>query len=177
MIKGQGEEALAYFERAAKISPDYRVNFSLLREGIWSYIGRAHYETGRLDEARKALNKAVAIHGHDHLARLYLGLVMARSGEQRSSLQEIETALQGLGQWLDHIERYNPWGKYWDPNGRLRAEIENNLALLNTEKLDTRKLIANNEWLGKELEEEIDRARDEKTDDLFRRDGEGGGMS
>ena len=89
----------------------------------------------------------------------------------------MEKALQRIGEWLDYVERYNPSGKYWDPDQRLRAEIENNLAMLSAEKPDTRKIIANVEWLGKELEEEIDRARDEKIDDLFRRDGEGGGMS
>ena len=177
LVLGQAEKALAHFESVAEINPNYRVNFSLWREGIWSYIGRAYYEAGQLGAAHKALDKAISLGGQDHLARLYLGLVLARSGESRRSFQEMEKALQRIGEWLDYVERYNPSGKYWDPDQRLRAEIENNLAMLSAEKPDTRKIIANVEWLGKELEEEIDRARDEKIDDLFRRDGEGGGMS
>lgn len=177
LIMGQGEKALAHFESVAEINPNYRVNFSLWREGIWSYIGRAYYETGQLGEAHKALDKAISLDWQDHLARLYLGLVLAQSGERRRSVEEMEKALQQIGEWLDYVERYNPSGKYWDPDRRLRVEIKANLVMLNAEKLDTRKIIANGEWIGRKLEKEIDRARDDKIDDLFRRDGEGGSMN
>ena len=47
-----------------------------------TYLGRAYYETGRDEEARTALEKAVSLNKDDSLAYLYLGLTLLRTGER-----------------------------------------------------------------------------------------------
>jgi hypothetical protein len=44
--------------------------------------------------------------------------------------------------------------------------------MISSGNVDGPKLIANAEWVGKQMEEEIDRARRDETDEKFR-DGEG----
>ncbi len=51
---GNNEAALSYFQRAAQIDPNC-VYGTPLRQGVWSYVGRAEYLTGRLPQARASL--------------------------------------------------------------------------------------------------------------------------
>lgn len=53
LIFGDPKVALNNFQRAALLDPDFRYNFAILSEGVWSYVGRAYYHTGNLPEARK----------------------------------------------------------------------------------------------------------------------------
>mgnify|MGYP003694643011 CR=1 FL=1 len=62
------------------ISPMY------FREGIWTYVGRSQYALGRYNEARQSLERALAKDRDDNLARLYLGLTLARSGDTARGL-------------------------------------------------------------------------------------------
>jgi len=74
------ENALGYFERAAQIDPAY-VYGTALQQNIWSYVGRSEYSTGKLLQARNSLEKALSLNKEEDMARLYLGLTLARSGE------------------------------------------------------------------------------------------------
>lgn len=166
---GNHRETLRRFQRAAEMNPDYLLNFSILEQGIWTYVGRAYYEAENLSEARKALEKARLRYDHDHLAKLYLGLAMARNGDQVRGLKEIEAGLKGLGHWLDYIAQYHADGRYWDPGRKIRSEIQRQLDLIEGRDFIWEELITSAEWLGREIENEIDEARREKIWDRQRR--------
>src|SRR2546428_13794141 len=92
---GQRATAVSYLRRAADLDPNYHAP-DPLRESVLAYLGRAYYETGNLSEARKVLEKALANDKEDHVARLYLGLVHIRSGDQNRGRREVERALEGF---------------------------------------------------------------------------------
>lgn len=165
LMYGDPKVALPYFQRAAALDPNYITDFTLFREGVWTYVGRANYASGNLPEARKALEQARSRYAEDELAKIYLGLVLEREGDQQRGLKEIEAGLTGLAAWLDFIEFYHPRGYYWDPGKSIRSEARKNVALIKGRDVNWKDLIANVEWIGKEMEREIDRAwQDEKRD-------------
>ncbi len=168
------DRALTHFQKAAKIDPNYITNFTLLKQGVWTYVGRAHYGAGRLPDAQRALEDARSRHGRDHLARLYLGLTKLKDGQRDQGLRELEGGLKGLEGWLVWIDRYGGRkGQRWDPGQYIRHEIQNSLAMLAGRDTNLPELIASGEWIGRELEEEIDRVkrdrRRERFDDSRRR--------
>lgn len=170
LMYGDPKVALAHFQRAAELDPNYLLNFSILPQGVWTYVGRAYYDTGKLAEARKALERASARYPDDNLAKIYLGLVLARDGDRQRGLKELAGGLQGFEDWFSYIEQYHPDGRFWDPNRDLRREIQSDLKMIRGKEINWKELIASGEWLGKGFEEEIDRAkRDERMDFL---DGE-----
>ncbi len=75
---GDPNVALGHFQRAANSDPNYLLDFSIFDEGVWTYVGRAYYAMGKLPEAQKAFERARSLHRQDHLAKLYLGLVLGR---------------------------------------------------------------------------------------------------
>jgi len=165
LLYGDPKVALAHFQRAAELDPDYVNNWSPLRVGVWTYIGRANYTTGNLADARKALERARSRHEDDQLAKLYLGLVLARDGDRDRGLREIETGLKGLTGWFDYIEQYHPDGRFWDPGRPIRKEIQKDLAMISGKEFSWPELISSGEWLGRTLEEEIDKARKDEMEE------------
>ncbi len=159
LLYGDPHVALAHFQRAAELNPDYLYNFSLLNQGVWTYVGRASYAAGKWAEAREALERARSRYEQDHLAKLYLGLVLGRQQERGRGLAEIQIGLKGLGDWLDYIDQYHPDGRFWDPGKRLRSEIQRTLAVIGGRDFNWLELIAGGEWLGLEFEKEVDLAR------------------
>ena len=233
LLLGDAGGALGDFQRVAEADPNFRNDQGPLRETIWTYVGRANYQSGNYAEARRSLEKALAQNSGDHMARLYLGLTLARTPAPAEkpagfSVQEISFALrEGVepervaalarergvafdlsreaegqlkkagadGQLLEEIkkiraettEKYENDGKrasmelsaaltglrkdtdfyistgisgrFWDPAGELRKEINNSLTLLSARDPDWDKIVSRGEWLGQKLEEEIDRAR------------------
>ena len=136
-------------------------------------MGRACYIAGKYPEARQALERAISLHKDDNMAKLYLGLSLARSGDRQRGLKEIEDGLRGLHEWLDYVNQYAAfsYGQYWDPLGEIRAEIQNSLTMISGKDIDWQKLIASGEWVGRKLEEEIDIARRQESRDRSRGDG------
>ena len=65
LMYGDPKVALARFQGAAELDPDYLMNFSILPEGVWTYVGRGYYATGNLPEARKALERARSQHADE----------------------------------------------------------------------------------------------------------------
>ena len=100
LLINQPETALAYFLEAAKRDPDYVYQSMYFREGIWTYVGRSEYVLGRYNEARPSLERALAKDRDDNLARLYLGLTLARSGDTARGIKEIESAMKAIHDWL-----------------------------------------------------------------------------
>jgi len=162
---GDPKVALVHFRRAAELDPDYVLRSAAVEQGVWTYVGRAHYATGNLPEARKALERARSRHQRDHLARMYLGLVLARDGERQKGLTEIDAGLRGLGNSLDYIDQNLEDGRFWDPAKTLRSEIQRDIAMISGKDINWQTLIASGEWLGREFEEEIERAKADKRRD------------
>jgi len=158
-MTGKSDVALGHFQRASELNPNYILNFSAFEEGVWTYVGRAYYDTGKFSEARQALERARSRHERDQLAKLYLGLVLARDGNRERGLKELQGGMKGIYDWLEHITYNTYYGHFWDPNREIRSEIQRNLVAAASREPDLKSLIANGEWLGKKMEEEIDQAR------------------
>jgi tetratricopeptide (TPR) repeat protein len=162
LLVNDPETALAYFRGVADQDPNYVYHSVHFREGIWTYIGRTQYETKRYAEARQSLERALAQDRDDNLARLYLGLTLARSGESSRGIKEIEAGMKGIYDWLEYMNRTRPFEAYWDPLRKIRNQIEKDLATVSSKDFDSEPLLANAEWLGKTMEEEIDKVRQDE---------------
>jgi tetratricopeptide (TPR) repeat protein len=170
LLMNDPETALAYFRGVAEQDPNYIYHSVHFREGIWTYVGRAQYETKQYDDARKSLERALAQDRDDQLARLYLGLTLARLGERSRGVKEIEAGMKGIYDWIEYMNRTRPLEAYWDPLGTMRKQIDKDLAATSSRDFDDASLLANAEWLGKTMEEEIDKVRDDERRQFQRRD-------
>jgi len=173
LLASQDETALAYFQSAAQIDPNYKYG-SAYQQGIWSYVGRTEYAVGRLPQARETLQKALAANKDEDIARLYLGLTLARSGDRQAGLKEIENGMRGIHDWIEYIteaQRFS-FGQFWDPAREIRTAIQGDLAMISGKEFDWQRLISDSEWVAKRMEEEGDKARNDETRDR-NRDSEG----
>ena len=113
LLEGRNEPALGYFYSAAQRDPDYvYATGSSPKQGVWSYVGRSEYLTGRFPEARKSLERAIASNRPEDIARLYLGLTLVREGDRQRGLKEIESGMRGIEQ-LSGQYQSNPAVFYW----------------------------------------------------------------
>jgi tetratricopeptide (TPR) repeat protein len=168
LLYGDPNNAVVHFQRAAELDPNY-LYYSVLPQSVWTYSGRAYYASGKLPEARQALERAVSRSDQDNLGKLYLGLVLARDGDRPRGMKEIESGMRGIHDWLDYVEQHfaYSYGRFWDPGREIRSEIKSDLAMI-SKGVEWPKLIASSEWVGKQMEEEIDRARRDESRELFR---------
>jgi tetratricopeptide (TPR) repeat protein len=162
LLRGDASDSLAYFERVAATDPNYR---SGDLPGIWTYIGQAQYRSGKYAEAKASLEKALAQHSDDGMARLYLGLTLARAAssgkngnQSAQAVKELTAAFTGLRDNRSQFIATSPRGN-WDPGGDMQKEIRNGLTLLGSRNPDWSQIISSGEWVGQRLEGEIDRAR------------------
>jgi len=159
LLVNDPESALPYFLEAAKRDPDYVYISERFREGIWTYVGRTQYATKRYQDARQSLEHALANDRDDNMARLYYGLTLVRLGDSARGVKEIKSAMQGIHDWLEYMERTQPFQAFWDPLREIRKTIENDLAETRGKDLTAENLIADAEWVGNEMENEIERVR------------------
>jgi tetratricopeptide (TPR) repeat protein len=171
LVTGNANVALAHFQKAAELDPNYVADFTPLQQGVLTYVGKTYYTVGKLPEARKALEQAVSKHNEDYLARLYLGLALARDGNREKGLQEVASGMRGIHDWLEWVTLYTQFGQYWDPSRKIRTQITTDLAMISGRELDWQSLISSAEWVGSQMEEEIDLARRDEVKD---RQAEGG---
>jgi tetratricopeptide (TPR) repeat protein len=153
------EEALTFFQKVAQANPNYIFESGMYRQGIWNYVGRAQYYSGKLFDARQSLERALTVYQDDHLARLYLGLTRVRSGDSANGVRDIESGMKGLYDWLEYYESSKPFEAFWDPGREIRSTIEKELKLIAANKIDWPQLVPNTEWLGQKFEDEIDQVR------------------
>ena len=165
LMMGRSWWALNRFQRAAQLDPHYVTDFTVFEEGVWTYIGRALYQLGELEQARKALKRAREEHNGDHLAHIYLGLVLIRQGESERGVREAAVGLRSLQAWLKDLDRYDSAGQYWDPGSVLENEIEYLLAIIGGGDVRWLHVALRLERLGMEFEEEIDRAWEDELND------------
>ena len=153
------EAALSSFQQVARADPNYIFESGSYRQGVWTYIGRAQYNIGKLPEARQSLERALSVYQDDHLAKLYLGLIRARGGESVNGLRDIESGMKGVYSWLENYESSRPFEAFWDPRREIRSAIDKELKIISDSKIDWPQLISDTEWLGQRFEDEIDQVR------------------
>ena len=158
LIAGKREAALAHFQRATELDPDF-LYFSTLPQSAVTYTGRALYQLGRLSEARQAFEQARLRFAEDAMARFYLGLTLVREGHREQGLQETTAGLRAIYQWLLYIETNLPQGIYWDSDREIRSQMEHILKQMTDRRLSDEQLIEAAEWVGNRIEWEIDAAR------------------
>ena len=176
LLEGNSETALGYFYSAAQMDPNYvYATGSSPRQSVWSYVGRSEYLTGRLPQARQTLERALSANREEDIARLYLGLTLAREGDRERGLKEIESGMRGINDFLDYINQAQRFsiGQFWDPDRDIRAAIQNNLAMISGKDLDWQRLTADTEWLGIRMENESDLARRQEAQERSRDSGRG----
>jgi tetratricopeptide (TPR) repeat protein len=161
LMYGDPKVALAHFQRAAELNPNYRLEYTIFPEGVWTYVGRANLASGMIPEARQALERA-RTRDEDDLAKLYLGLALARGGDFDRASKELEAGLRGIADWYDYIQFYHVDGQFWDPAKQIRKAIQKQLTALATRETKPDDLVQNLSLLGREIEIEIDRAKDHK---------------
>lgn len=163
LLRKDCAQALPHFEEAARLDPNYVYRSAHFSQGIWSYVGRCQYATGALVPARQSLDLALTKDKDDILARLYLGATLLRSGDDRRGRDELRGGLQSLHDWIENLLGSRSAESYWDPNKQLRSEIKKTLALLAQVGGEHAQILTNIEWLGAEVEEEIERVRREES--------------
>lgn len=149
-------EALVHFERAARMDPEYVTNFTSFPQSVWTYIGRAHYELGDLPKARAALDRSVRKHGKAILGHTYLGLVQMNQGEISTGLQTASTGLQRLRAWFQVLDATNQYASYWDPSSRVRRTTDELIDDIRTGDKPWPRIATQLEWVGWQMEREID---------------------
>jgi tetratricopeptide (TPR) repeat protein len=163
MFAGNNQAALGYFQAAEQVDPNY-IFGTELQEGVLSYLGRAQYLTGNYAQARQTLEKALSQDKDDNVARLYLGLTLARQGERQKGLQDIDAGMKGIYDFVDYITdtfRFS-YGRDWDPGRDIRSAIERDRAMIASGKIDWSTLIANGESIAMKIEQEPDIVRRER---------------
>ena len=98
-MRGEPDNALSYFERVTRSNATFVSDSVSPRKSIWTYVGRAQYNSGRYNEARSAFEKALSHLSEDYVARLYFGLTLLRPSAARAptnafNLQEVTYALR-----------------------------------------------------------------------------------
>ena len=162
LLMNKPEIAVAHFQSAAERDPNATLDFGAFDQSVWTYLGRAQYLTANYSEARQSLQKALTQHPDDYIARMYLGLTLARDNDRPKALPEIASGMKGIHDRIDYIvvNRIGI-GEFWDPNMEMRSEIERNLAMIDSKTINWPSLISSGERLGVQVEEEVERARND----------------
>jgi tetratricopeptide (TPR) repeat protein len=156
---GDPKVALTHFQRAVDLDPDYSTDFTLLEEGVWTYVGRSYYDMGDLGDARQALERARERDDRDKMAELYLGLVLVRTGDHDRGLKELEGGFKGLGNWLEYVDQNVSRGYFWDPGGTIRSQIRQDLKMISSKDVNWNELVASGERLGQQVEERVNQVK------------------
>ena len=162
LLRGESKVAVAHFQRATEIDTTYVHRIGPMKEGVWTYLGRAHYASGDVKAALKALEQARTSHPDDSFAPLYLGLALAKDGDRQRGAKELHAGLSGLNDWLEYINQYSADRAYWDPGAMIQSEIKKELARLDGKEINWSDLIAGAERVGTDLETEAKEVAKEK---------------
>lgn len=172
LFNNNPESALARFQSAAKLDPNYTFKFSPFQPSVLSYIGRAYYAMGKLSEAKGVLERARKEHPEDPFASLYLGLVLLRQNQSEAGIKETASALRSLRATLTYVTDRTAYGRYWDPGRKIEEELNHLIAAVGSAEGRSNGLIPRLEWIGNEIDEELDQAREDRAID-FRESDDG----
>jgi tetratricopeptide (TPR) repeat protein len=165
---GAPATAVSYLRSAADLDPNYHTP-GPLHGSVLTYLGRAYYETGNLTEARTVLEKALANDKEDYMAGFYLGLLRLRGGDQDSGRREVETGLKRIYAALESLSTSPYQGIFWDPGRTIRSKIQTILS----DKITSTEFLAEAEWIGRQLDEEIEKAQRDEVEDRYFRGSDG----
>ena len=72
--------------------------------------------------------------------------------------------MSGISDFLNYLEKNFAFGvgKYWDPEGTIRAGIKTDLAMISSGNIDWPRLVSDGERLGIAIEQQDDLYRDNK---------------
>jgi tetratricopeptide (TPR) repeat protein len=152
----QPDRALPHFEVAAQADPDYVTDFTEFPVGVWTYIGRSYYELGDLDKARAALDRSVRMHRNAILGHTYLGAVQIGLGQISLGLKTASTGLENLHAWFAQLDAHNPYSNYWDPSNQVRDTTATLIRDIRTGGEDWVQIASSLDWIGWQMDEEID---------------------
>ncbi len=182
LFQGNPKAALPNFAAIAQSNPNYVNCAQGLCIGIWTYLGRTYHELGNNQKALESLKKGKGRHHQlDRFNKIYLGLVMAQTGQTKKGTAELDAGLKALGAWLSSSAGRGHMGQYWDPSGNLQKGIADTRALLNRADvsypqmmlwgglINWDKVNKDVHWLGVNFEQELrDVGRDKQDDaDVF----------
>lgn len=161
----QPDRALPHFEVAAKADSAYVTNFTEFPIGVWTYIGRSHYERGDLGKARAALDRSVRTNKNAILGHTYLGAVQLNQGQTRLGLQTASTGLELLHAWFKRLDATNTYSSYWDPSSRVRNTTTTLIKDIRAGEKDWVQIASTLDWIGWQMDQEINLSeRDIMTD-------------
>jgi len=166
LLDGNPKAALPNFEAIAQSNPNYINCAQGLCIGIWTYLGRTYHELGNNQKALESLKKGKGRHGRDRFNKIYLGLVMAQTGQTKEGTAELDAGLKALGAWLSSFAGRGLTGQYWDPSGNLQKAIADTQNLLQGDKINWDKVNKDVNWLGVNFEEEVRDVGQKKQGDL-----------
>ena len=109
--------AVGHFQRATEIDPNYTMGIGPMKEGVWTYLGRAQYASGDYKSAIKSLERARTSHPDDPFAPLYLGLAQAEDGDRQSAVKTTRRANRGSTTGSQTSTRYSADQDYWTQEG------------------------------------------------------------
>jgi hypothetical protein len=97
----------------------------------------------------------------DEIRKIRAGAARAKTSDNQLSqaAADIRAALTGLNEWLNYIKANSLEGRFWDPGGEIRAKLQEGLVLIAARAPNWDAVLANGEWIGYQLVEEVDRAR------------------
>ena len=162
LLAGDPQSAVGYLSAVADQNPNYVNVIVNYRESVWTYLGRAQYETKRYQEARKSIERALAMDKDDSMAKLYMGLTLLRTGGAAQGVKEVEAGMKGLYDWIEYMNRTQPFQAFWDPTFQIRKAIDQTLQAIAGRDWNAENFIADAEWVGKKFEEELDKVRDDE---------------
>ena len=84
--EGRTGEAVGYFQKALKLSPDHRIALDNL--------GGAYRQLKRWDEARKTYERALEVNSNDAEANYGVGMVFAQNDDTEQAFNSLQRALQ-----------------------------------------------------------------------------------
>lgn len=176
LMAGDPETAVSYLSGVADQNPSYVNIIQNYRESIWTYLGRAQYESKRYAEARKSLERALSMDKDDPLARLYLGLTLMQTGDAARGTKEVEAGMKGLYDWIEYMNRTQPFQAFWDPTFQIRKQIDQSLGAIASKDFRSEQFVADAGWVGQKFEEELDKVRQDERRQ-FERDRDHRGLS
>ena len=169
LLIGNPEAALPNFQSIVQSNSNYINCAEQFCVGIWTYLGRTYHELGKNQQALESLKKGRGLHRSDRFNRIYLGLVMAKTGQVREGTAELDAGLKVLGTWLSGFAGRGTTGRYWDPGGRLQRGVADTRALLQADRLDWDRINRDVHWLAVNFEQEVRDVRTQKQDSRMRR--------
>jgi len=159
LMDGNPKAALPNFAAIAQSNPNYINCAKDLCVGIWTYLGRTYHELGNNQKALESLKKGKGRHWQDRFNKIYLGLVMAQTGQTKEGTAELDAGLKALGGWLSSFAGRGITGEHWDPSGNLQKAIADTRNLLQGDEINWDKVNKAVRWLGVNFEEETSAPR------------------